>query len=103
MILGFGLGDSGGVSICGGGRSSIRGRSPVIDSGGSGGGFGLDGVEHPFADLLGVDLEDLDPVIVGGGGAGGDGEGLVLDLAGGGGGLVGGHCAVALGEDGGGG
>lgn len=76
----------------------------VFDGGGGTcGGSGLNGVKHPLADLLGVHLEDLDAVAVGSGGATGGGESLILDLAGGDGGLVGGHCAVALGEDGGGG
>ena len=83
------VGDGGGDALYGGGtrRSS-----------------GLDGVEHPLADLLGVDLEGLNAVGGGrSGGCGGGAEGLVLDLSGGGGGFVGGESAVALGEDGGGG
>ncbi|RXH91630.1 hypothetical protein DVH24_020653 [Malus domestica] len=62
---------------------------------------GLDGVEHALADLLGVNLQDLNPIFLGRRGAGGGSEGVGLYEAGGGGGLVGGHGAVALGERGG--
>lgn len=102
-MSGFGF-DGRDFLTCGGGR----GRALGVVGGRRRRCLRLDGLEHALADLLGVDLEDLDAVVVvvsgvdgGGGLGGGGGEGLFLDAAGGGGGVFGGHGAVALSEGGG--
>jgi hypothetical protein len=64
-------------------------------------GAGLNEVEEAAADLLGVELQRLDPLLHGGGGAAGGGrgvEGLGLDGARRGLGVGGRHGAVALAE-----
>ena len=58
----------------------------------------LNNVEHFTADLARVNLEDLNAVVLGGGGCDVGGESLHLDEAHGGGGLVARQGAVALGE-----
>ena len=55
-------------------------------------------VEHFTADLARVNLDDLNVVVLGGGGCDDGGESLHLDEAHGGGGLVARQGAVALGE-----
>jgi len=76
----------------------------VVYERGRGGGLGLGELEEAAADLLGVRLEDLYPLLYGGrgragGGLGGGGEGLDLDGGGGALGLGLRDGAVALGED----
>ena len=82
-------------------RRSLRHSSSIDDrSSDGGGGTSLNSVEHSVADLMRVNLEDLDAVVLGGSGGGGGGESLLLDEARGGGGLVARQGAVALGENG---
>jgi len=81
------------------GRGSLLGRRVGLGVRGA----GLDEVEEAAAHLLGVELQRLDPLLHGGGGAsrGGRGvEGLGLDGARRGVGVGGRHRAVALAEDG---
>ena len=90
------LGSDGGSSLE---RRSLRRSSSVDDrrSGGRGG-TSLNSVEHFAADLVRVNLEDLNAVVLGGGGCDDDGKSLHLDEAYGGGGLVARQGAIALGE-----
>nr|POE80756.1 hypothetical protein CFP56_71540 [Quercus suber] len=60
----------------------------------------LNSVKHSTADLVRVNLEDLDFIILSRGKCGGNGESLHLDEARGKGGLVARQGAVALGENG---
>ena len=75
-------------------------RSSNIDDrkSGSRGSTSLNNVEHFTADLARVNLEDLNAVVLGGGGCDDGGESLHLDEARGEGGLVARQGAVALGE-----
>ena len=89
-----------------GGRNSLERRSLRCSSSvddrrrGGGGGTSLNNVEHFAADLVRVNLEDLDVVVLGRDGCSGSGESLCLDEVRGGGGLVARQGAVALGENG---
>ena len=87
-----------------GGESSLERRnlwrsSSIVDRS-SDGGTSLNSVEHFTADFVRVNLDDLNVVVLDGGGCGGGGESLHLDKAGGEGGLVAQQGAVALGENG---
>ena len=89
-----------------GGRSNLERRSLWRNSSvddrrsGGGGGTSLNSVKNFAADLVRVNLEDLDVIVLGRGGCSGSGESLCLDEVRGGGGLVAWQGAVALGENG---
>ena len=77
-------------------RWSLWRSSSVDDRGGT----SLNSVKNFAADLVRVNLEDLDVIVLGRGGCSGSGESLCLDEVRGGGGLVAWQGAVALGENG---